>query len=103
MDSIKLHIGQRLSYENENIISGTVSEILENKKDEIDELNIDQNALKLYLYDSDAMVCNIRVENHLPASQRYQGNYGVIFTLTDRSSIRGEETKFLVIFSFEIK
>lgn len=51
------------------------------KKDELDELNIDQDALKIYLYDSDAMVCNIRVENHLPAQQRYQGNYGVIFKL----------------------
>ena len=70
------------SYENESYL--TVY-----KKDEIDELNIDQNALKLYLYDSDAMVCNIRVENHLPASQRYQGNYGVIFTLrfTDNTGV----------------
>lgn len=51
------------------------------KKDELDELNINQDALKIYLYDSDAMICNIRVENHLPASQRYQGNYGVIFKL----------------------
>ena len=40
MDSIKLHIGQRLSYEDENIISGTVSEILENKTDELDELAV---------------------------------------------------------------
>lgn len=51
------------------------------KKDELDELNINQDALKIYLYDSDAMICNIRVENHLPAQQRYQGNFGVIFKL----------------------
>lgn len=51
------------------------------KKDELDDLEINEDALKMYLYDSDAMICNIRVENHLPASQRYQGNYGVIFKL----------------------
>lgn len=51
------------------------------KKDELDDLEINEDALKMYLYDSDAMICNIRVENHFPASQRYQGNYGVIFKL----------------------
>ena len=44
-------------------------------------LNVDQEALKIYLYDSDAMICELTAENHLPALQRYQGRYGVIFNL----------------------
>ena len=71
------------SYENKVI---TVYE----KDSQENLLEIDQEALKIYLYDSDAMVCELTAENHLPALQRYQGRYGVIFNLafTDNT---GEE------------
>ena len=62
------------SYENEVI---TVYE----KDSQENLLDVDQEALKIYLYDSDAMICELTAENHLPALQRYQGRYGVIFNL----------------------
>lgn len=52
----------------------------------LDNLNIDQEELRLSLYESDAIMITMKVQTEIPAQQRYQGKYGITFNLVFKDS-----------------